>query len=1195
MINLPVYSATLAPQFNLDNDNAVSAINITIKVYTSAAKAGQPLVMLPLNVGTTPTLRYDGEALSASDAAGPLALTIRDTAEANSERYWCPARNPQGEIVLRCTAVPRETDAKTPSGPRIDLRMDQGGVIGLGSGFLPYPAGTDKWEFRIDWQVPVSAPAGTQVVCSLGDGLCSRDTGSPDNVLATAVFAVGPLQRYPAWETTQGNQASSQRFGMYWMGTLPYNVNRLGPLVDSIFRSIAGFFGDNSEPFRVFIRKVWTGHGGTGGYRSFLLEYYDGVTDEQTEDSLIDLLAHETVHEYPLMIPERNEDVWYNEGVANYYGVIAPYVGGAVDRKYLVKALNDQAQAYYTSTTVNLSYQYVLDHYWDDFSVTKTPYNRGFIFLAQQQGRINRATGGRKSIDDIVRVLYQYRFRGQEHSVDDFYQILTDFIGESIVQKDREAMENGHLIVPLEDCFAKYGLRLVRKDAEQFEPGFDLKSLRNLKITGRQSTWYGMRAVQQVLHRSAKAISPSEFYDAVREACKPRFSEARVVRNHRPVALGISGGVDSMALAFLCSQLRKKRTELMIADNRLQTFRGFVVDHMLREGSYEEAFNVSRAVRKLGVTCEVHQASWTRELGPDVDRNNLPNLESAARRVRYRRLGRLCAYRHISSLMLAHHEDDQYETVLMRLMAGHRNRALRGMRKAAAIPECEGLHGAFDSGWVDDQRRQRPNNQLTRIQRKYLMHDLQLSIGSLEDTEAFSSQQLDNLLLDDDLPGMDDWSFGSMPVEDGGVSVYRPLLEFSKDRLIATCLENDVPWFEDHTNKDPTLTTRNSIRHMYRSCELPRALQKPRIIALSKEWQRRAAAQDAEAKRLVQRMTLHNFEPHAGTLVVQFPKLSVSRPSRYSRTTERYQRRRSYMRLMAALAIQRVIALVSPELQAPPVANLQNVVSRLFPALSEANGKNDSAPKGFNIAGLHFMPIESTPQTVNRRGQSHQRTWYISRQPYPASMPLPQLRVSYWSAGRPGKRWARRDHWRWSTWLPWYFWDNRYWIRLTHRLPYRVVVMPFLIEHAKQFRESLSPQNRDRLASVLKEIAPGKVRYTLPAIYSEEYLDLDNIVPRKGYPVPEGQYTEGVRLPKRERSKPQPLAPVDPSKMRLLALPTLDVQIPGLEKWLLYETRHQRADRNTLRAMADYSKGSFSSSRTFQAGKMSSSKRRRRS
>lgn len=677
-------------------------------------------------------------------------------------------------------------------------------------------------------------------------------------------------------------------------------------------------------------------------------------------------------------------------------------------------------------------------------------------------------------------------------------------------------------------------------------------------------------------------------------------------------ALGISGGVDSMALAYLCSQLRTHDGPgFPIADNPVSNFRGFVVDHRLREGSREEARNVVREVQKLKLNCELHEASWTTDLGPDIDLKNLSNLESAARRVRYRRLGRLCAYRRISTLLLAHHEDDQYETVLMRLMAGHRNRGLRGMRKAAPIPECEGIFGAFESGWIDDPERQ--HHQLSRPQRASLIRALKSSV--IEQMDDETPGEANNFLLDeDDLPYSDAWAtsrlpntyatseLDSLPVEDGGVSIYRPLLEFSKDRLVATCLENNVPWFEDYTNKDPTLTTRNSIRHMYRSCELPRALQKPSIIALSKAWQRRAASQDAEANRLLQRATLHNFEPHVGTLVVQFPPLSVSRPSRYARTSDRYRRRRLRMRLIAALAIQRVIALVCPELQSPPVANLQNVVSRLFPALAEESVKDSIPPKAFNIAGLHFMPIEATPRSVNGRGHAHPRTWYISRQPYPTSMPLPQHRFSYWSVGKPGRRSVNRNPWSWSNWLAWTYWDNRFWLRLTHRLPYRVVIMPFLIDHAKQFRESLDPQDRNKLALILKEIAPGKVRYTLPAIYSEEYVDLDNVVPRMGYPIPEDQYAmrdaarDGDTVPKGGRSRPSRLSlpPIEPSKfskMRLLALPTLEIQLPGLEEWLLYETRYRRADRGTLRVMGGYNESSFDSVRRARPGGLTSRSR----
>lgn len=46
------------------------------------------------------------------------------------------------------------------------------------------------------------------------------------------------------------------------------------------------------------------------------------------------------------------------------------------------------------------------------------------------------------------------------------------------------------------------------------------------------------------------------------------------------------------------------------------------------------------------------------------------------------------------------------------------------------------------------------------------------------------------------------------------ISVIRPLLDYSKKDIIATCEDNGVTWFEDHTNKDISLTDRNLYRYL---------------------------------------------------------------------------------------------------------------------------------------------------------------------------------------------------------------------------------------------------------------------------------------------------------------------------------------------------------------------------------------------
>ncbi|KAI1863317.1 uncharacterized protein JN550_009637 [Neoarthrinium moseri] len=504
MSTLPSYRASLAPEFDPQRDNAVSAINIEVRLIDSRSKATEPLLTLFLNVGSTPTLRYDGDALKATDDSGHLPLTYRDSDEgvmSSLKRAWIPERDPVGPVLVKFQAVPRHTEPGTLSGPRVDLRTDQGGGVGMGYGFLPHPPADDDWEVQIDFDMPDSAPAGTRGACSLGDSMSNKDVGRPQKLIGNALFAVGKLTRYPSWETETG---IGQEFSMYWIGDPPYDMKRVAPLTESLFRSIASFFGDTTNSFRVFVRRVWSGHGGSGGYRSFLLEYSPGSEDQMNENDLLDLLAHETVHEYPLMNPIKSDDAWYNEGVANYYATIAAFEKGAVNREYLIRLLNNNTQAYYTTQVIGLEWKYITDHYMDRFDYTKAGYGRGFIYLAQVQGLISRETGGQKGVGDVVLKLYERQLRHVETHSDDFHELVSGYIGKEKTAEIRAAMEGGQIIVPPEDSFKKYGLKLVRHDVEQFEAGFDPNSLRTNKIKGLVK---GSRAEQAGLREDDEVAS----------------------------------------------------------------------------------------------------------------------------------------------------------------------------------------------------------------------------------------------------------------------------------------------------------------------------------------------------------------------------------------------------------------------------------------------------------------------------------------------------------------------------------------------------------------------------------------------------------------------------------------------------------------------------------------------------------------
>lgn len=141
------------------------------------------------------------------------------------------------------------------------------------------------------------------------------------------------------------------------------------------------------------------------------------------------------------------------------------------------------------------------------------------------------------------------------------------------------------------------------------------------------------------------------------------------------VAVALSGGPDSLALAWLMHQWAGKRKER-------PALHLLSVDHGLRADSAAEADYVARVV-----------AGW-----PDARHSVLtwkgrkPHtaIQERAREARYSLLEDYCERHAIPALCLAHHQEDQAETVLLRLAGGSGLVGLCGMRPVHRVKE-EGL------------------------------------------------------------------------------------------------------------------------------------------------------------------------------------------------------------------------------------------------------------------------------------------------------------------------------------------------------------------------------------------------------------------------------------------------------------------------------------------------------------------------
>ncbi len=132
------------------------------------------------------------------------------------------------------------------------------------------------------------------------------------------------------------------------------------------------------------------------------------------------------------------------------------------------------------------------------------------------------------------------------------------------------------------------------------------------------------------------------------------------------IAVGVSGGPDSLALLHLFWQWREAYGLSLMALH---------LDHMFRgEESWGEALFVQRFCEQRNIPFQVRQADV-----PSYIKKSGKNPQLAARELRYQFYQEAMSEHNIEYLALGHHGDDQVETILMRLTRGSSGPGRSGM------------------------------------------------------------------------------------------------------------------------------------------------------------------------------------------------------------------------------------------------------------------------------------------------------------------------------------------------------------------------------------------------------------------------------------------------------------------------------------------------------------------------------------
>ena len=148
------------------------------------------------------------------------------------------------------------------------------------------------------------------------------------------------------------------------------------------------------------------------------------------------------------------------------------------------------------------------------------------------------------------------------------------------------------------------------------------------------------------------------------------------------LAIALSGGLDSVVLLDSICRLHQvqKTTSAKQVSQEMTAPRilAFHIHHGLQKAADEWLLFCEALAKKYKIGFDFRLLHIDTQL-------NSGNIEARARTARYEALTELCAYHGIEDLLLAHHQNDQAETVLLQLMRG------AGVAGLSSMPESRTL------------------------------------------------------------------------------------------------------------------------------------------------------------------------------------------------------------------------------------------------------------------------------------------------------------------------------------------------------------------------------------------------------------------------------------------------------------------------------------------------------------------------
>ena len=475
-------SLLIMPRYSGGRDS-LHHLDLQMQVGNNLMVAGSPLFSHWMAVAATDMADFDATSFSLVTAQNEtVSLYTKDPDVLPPTRQWYADQNLKGNYTLLWSAYPRNVTVSTLCSPGAGLEYDNDGLIGSGFSFVPEIAGNESRILTIEWglheldhDIKTASTFSRKRVATLE---------GPPSRLTNSLYAVGKtLKSYP-------ESAAESKYGFHYFDDLPFNETELAVQVEVLAKLYAPFFTDPDSTYHLFIRKdIYSCMEGMGFYHSFILSWHEGGTEMR--DVFLEMMSHEMVHSYVFFDVQPAEkgmqvdrDNWSAEGIAEFYGMVLPYMFGLVEENEYVRRMNSFAYAYYTLPGVNATNRELRLAFWDDLTKNKSLYLRGYMYFVDIFAKLANSDSATMSLDDLVKEQVTRHLNGDPYDIPTWLEMVGSQLGgkvanagyQKILSGKSPFVPNPYNSLPLRQDRPPNSkeYKFVRRDREQFDLGFSV-------------------------------------------------------------------------------------------------------------------------------------------------------------------------------------------------------------------------------------------------------------------------------------------------------------------------------------------------------------------------------------------------------------------------------------------------------------------------------------------------------------------------------------------------------------------------------------------------------------------------------------------------------------------------------------------------------------------------------------------------